>query len=130
MANVNGNSGLVKIGANTIAEVLDFSVDEAAATVDDTVLNDTSTTHKGGLLSWSGSVNCFYDTTDTNGQVAMAIGTSLTLILQPEGDTSGDATLTGLVTIVGIGRAVANDTIVTQSFTFTGNGALTLGTVT
>lgn len=128
MATFNGNAGVVKIGANTVAEVLDFSIDETANTVDDTVLGDSATTHLSGLNSWSGSINCYWDDTDTNGQVALTIGASVSLALLPEGATTGDAQYSGTVTITGISRAVANDSTVTQSFTFTGNGALTIGT--
>lgn len=129
MATFNGNSGIVKVGANAVAEVLDFSISESANTVDDTVLGDASMTHKTGLLSWSGSINCYWDDTDATGQVALTVGASVTLNLLPEGDTVGDAEYSGTATITGIERAITNDSIVTQSFTFTGNGALTIGTV-
>ena len=128
MATFSGNDGIVKNGANQVAEVLDWALSESANTIDDTVLGDTSTTHKTGLLSWSGSINCYWDDTDTNGQVALTIGSSVTLNLLPEGATTGDAQYSGTATITGIERAVANDSIVTQAFTFTGNGALTIGT--
>jgi len=129
MANFNGNGGVVKNGANTIAEVLDFSIDETANTVDDTVLGDAASTHLAGLDSWSGSINCYWDDTDTNGQVAMTIGQSVTLNLLPEGAAGGQAEYSGTATITGISRAIANDSIITQSFTFTGSGVLTVGTV-
>lgn len=130
MATFNGNSGVVQVGANAVAEVLDFSISETANTVDDTVLGDSAMTHLAGLNGWSGSINCYWDDTDTNGQVALTIGASVTLSLLPEGAGTGLAEYTGTATIVGIERAVANDSIVTQSFTFTGNGALTIGTDT
>lgn len=128
MATFNGNGGIVKTGTDAIAEVLDFSIDEAANTVDDTVLGDTSSTHKEGLHSWSGSINCFWDDTDTAGQVTLTIGSTVAINLLPEGATTGDAQYSGNCTIVGISRAVANDSIITQSFTFTGNGDLAIGT--
>jgi len=128
MATFNGNAGAVEIGANAVAEVLDFSIEETANTVDDTVLGDTAMTHLAGLNSWSGSVNCYWDDTDTNGQVALTIGASVTLRLGPEGLTTGDALYSGTATVTGISRSVANDSTVTQAFTFTGNGALTIGT--
>jgi len=129
MANIRGNDGVVKVGGNVVAEVLDFSVDETANTIDDTTLGDTSSTHKSGLNSWTGSINCYLDDTDTNGQVALTIGASTSLSLNPEGTTTGDLEYTGTATITGISRAISNDSIVTQSFTFTGNGPLTIGVV-
>lgn len=129
MATFSGNAGQVKLTTNQVAEVLEWSLSESANTIDDTVLGDTSMTHKAGLNSWSGSINCFWDDTDTNGQVAMTIGASVDLNLLPEGGGVGSAEYNGTATITGIERAVSNDSIVTQSFTFTGNGDLTIGTV-
>lgn len=130
MANHIGRDGIVKVGANTVAEVTSFSVSVTANTVDDTVLGDTWATHQAGINSWSGSVSGFWDETDTNGQVALTIGASVTLNLYPEGATSGDTYFSGTATVTGIERSVANnDSIVTVNFTFVGSGALTISVV-
>ena len=125
MATHIGNSGSVKIGANVVAEVVDFSLSEAANTADDTVLGDASSSHIAGLLSWSGSISCYWDDTDATGQEAMTAGASVDVHLLPDGATTGDIDFNGTATIVGIERSTANDSIVTASFSFTGNGALT-----
>jgi hypothetical protein len=125
MANVIGNSGSVKIGANAVAEVLNFSITETAAVADDTVIGDTYRGHKPGTKSWSGSVSCYWDKSDSNGQESMNVGSSVELHLIPEGAGAGNIDFNGTATIVSIERSVANDAIVTANFSFTGNGTLT-----
>jgi len=58
----------------------------------------------------------------------MTIGATAVLKLNPEGTGTGNYQYVGTATITGISIAVANDSIVTRSFTFTGNGVLVLGT--
>lgn len=125
MATQNGNSGLVKIGANTVAEVVDWSLSEAANVADDTVLGDTARSHIVGTTTWNGSVSCYWDDTDATGQEAMTSGASVDLHLLPNGATTGDIDFNGTATITGIERSTANDAVVTANFTFEGNGALT-----
>ena len=125
MATHIGNDGSVLIGANVVAEVVDFSLSEAANTADDTVLGDASSSHIAGLLSWSGSVSCYWDETDSTGQEAMVAGASVDLHLLPTGAGATNIDFNGTATIVGIERGGANDSIVTANFSFTGNGDLT-----
>lgn len=129
MATHTGNNGLVKIGANTVAEMLTWTLSEGVNVVDDTVVGDVSDTHKTGTNNWNGSVNCYWDETDATGQEAMTIGASVDLSLLPDGDATGDIDFNGTATITAIERSVANNSIVTANFTFQGNGALTRSTV-
>lgn len=124
MANHTGNAGTVTWGANIVAEVLDFSLTEGIAVIDDTVVGDTSDSHKTGTKNWSGSINCYWDETDT-AQEAMTIGASAVLHLKPEGAGTGNINFNGTATVTSIERAVANNSIITASFSFQGNGALT-----
>jgi hypothetical protein len=125
MATHIGNAGSVEIGANTVAEMISWSLTENATTMDDTVAGDASQSHKTGTLSWSGSINCYWDETDTNGQEAMTVGASVALHLLPDGAVADDIDFNGTATIESIERAQANDAIVTANFTFKGNGDLT-----
>lgn len=120
-----GNNGSVKIGANAVAEVVSFSLTEGANTADDTVIGDTYQSHKVGTQNWSGSVSCYWDETDSTGQEAMTSGASVELHLLPDGAVAGDIDFNGTATITSIERSVANDSIVTANFSFTGNGTLT-----
>ena len=123
------SQGLLTIGGNTVAQLLSYSIDESVATVDDTVMTATAETHKIDVTSWSASVECFWDETDTTGQGAMTIGASVTAVFLPEGNTSTDITRTGTATIESKSMSVAKGAIITQSFSLKGNGELVDGAV-
>jgi len=125
MANLTGNAGSVLIGANAVAEVLSFSLSEGINVVDDTVIGDAADTHKVGTTNFSGSADCYWDDSDATGQEAMTIGASVDLHLLPEGAGTGNIDFNGSATITSIERSVANNGIITASFSFQGNGALT-----
>lgn len=128
MATTHGNDGIARLGANAIAETTSWSVAEAQAVADDTAQGDAADTHKTGTYSWNGTVNCWWDDTDTNGQVAMTIGASVSLELYPRGTESGKPKWSGTATITGINSTSDRAQINSASFNFTGNGALTKGT--
>ena len=90
MANHTGSSGVVKIGTNTVAEVRSFTINTTAELLEDTTLTDTSKTYQVGKKGATVSVECFWDETDTNGQIALAEGSSVALDLFPEGTDSSD----------------------------------------
>lgn len=125
MATHTGNNGSVLITAAVVAEVLSFSLSEGVNVVDDTVIGDSADTHLTGTVNWNGSIDCYWDETDSTGQEAMTIGASVALHLNPDGTSTGDIDFNGTATITAIERSVANNGIVTASFTFQGNGALT-----
>ena len=129
MANHTSSAGLLTIGGNTVAELLSYNIDESVATLDDTIISDTAETHQTDLTSWTATVECFWDETDTTGQGAMTIGASVAAIFLPEGNTSGDVSRTGTATVESKSMAVAKGSMITQSFTLKGNGALTDSTV-
>ena len=127
-----GNEGQVKVGANTVAEVTEFEFTQSVAPVEDTTMGDSWKSHipGSGIKEWSGSLTCHWDETDTNGQETLVVGASVTLNLHPEGSQSTDKYYTGLASIteVKITTKMDGDTI-KRSFSFMGNGALTLSTV-
>jgi hypothetical protein len=129
MANHKGSEGVVKVGANTVAEVRDWSLSETADTIEDTTMGDSARTRKPGLTSASGSITAFWDESDTTGQGAMTVGAEVTLNLYPEGATSGDtyATLSAIITEAGV--SASYDGMVESTFSFEANGAVTWGTV-
>lgn len=129
MATHAGKEGAVYIGANQIAEVIDWSVDESMTPIDDSELSDTWDTHLAGPQNASGQMTCHWDETDTNGQGAMTNAASVTLNLYPEGNSSGDVFYTGTVSITSIGRSASRQGTVQAVYGFTVNGALTQSTV-
>ena len=90
MANHKGSEGAVYVGANAIAEITDWTMEETMRPIDDSELGDTADTHQAGPTDAGGTVVCWWDETDTNGQEALTIGASVTLNLYPVGNTSGD----------------------------------------
>jgi len=128
MATYTGNDGVVKIGTNTVAEVTSFTVTENADRVEDTALGDTNRTYKSGLSDVSGTIECHYDDTDTNGQGAMTIGSEVSLVLWPIGSGTGNPEWTVTATILGINTTVQFNEIVSASFEWGAAGTLTKGT--
>lgn len=129
MATHKGSEGTVKVGANAIAEVRSFSISETGDTIEDTTMGDAARTYKPSLTSWSGSVEVYWDETDTNGQVALTVGAEVTLNVYPEGSTTGDSYLTGSAIVTGRTINSSFDGMVEASITVQGNGALTADTV-
>jgi hypothetical protein len=129
MASHIGRDGIVKVGSNAVAEVKSFSIEETADTVETTKMTDTARTHAVTLTSFSGSVDCFWDETDTSGQGALTNGSSVTLNLYPEGDTTGDTYYTGTALVTGVSRSSSFDGMVEATISVQGTGALTSATV-
>tara|TARA_B100000427_G_C15518610_1_gene599318 strand:+ start:2469 stop:2858 length:390 start_codon:yes stop_codon:yes gene_type:complete len=129
MATHKGASGVVKVGANTVAEVKSWSLDLTSETIEDTAMGDTARTYLSGLTSASASVDCFWDETDTNGQVALSPGSSVTLVLYPEGADSSDTYYTGTAIVTGKSITGSFDGMVEASISATYTGAVTTATV-
>lgn len=128
MATHTGSEGTVKVGSNAIAEIRSYSVSETADTIEDTTMGDAARTYKASLKSFSGSVDVFWDETDTNGQVALTVGSEVTINFYPEGATTGDTYLTGTAIVTGKTINGSFDGMVEASITIQGTGALTTGT--
>ena len=92
-------------------------------------MGDTARTYKSSLTTFTGSVDVFWDETDTAGQGALTIGASVTLNVYPEGDASGDTYYSGSAIVTGITRSSSFDGLVEASITVQGSGALTATTV-
>jgi len=123
--NYSGNDGDITVSANIVAEVLDFTFTEGVAVIDNSALDDASDTHLVGTANWSGSLNCFWDDTDSTGQEVLTKGAEVELHLRPTGAGTGNIDFNGTATIESIERGLSRNGMVTASFTFKGNGALT-----
>jgi len=129
MATYTGKNGAVYVGANAVAEIKDWSLETTSETVTDTVMGDSWVTHKPTLKSWTSSFNAIWDDADTNGQLALVEGAEVTINLYPTGNNSGDVEWTGAVIVTSVSKTASFDGLVEASFSVTGNGALTTGTV-
>lgn len=129
MATFTGSAGVILVGSNQVAEVRNYSIEESADTIEDTSMSDTSRTFKVGLKSFSGSADVFFDDTDTTGQGALTVGSSVTISFQMEGNTTGDHKLTGTALVTSRSISASFDGMVEASISFTGTGALSETTV-
>jgi len=129
MATHKGSEGLVKVGSATVAEVKSYSLEESADTLETTKMGDAARTYLPSLTSFSGSVDCFWDETDSNGQVALAVGASVTLVFFPEGAASGDTFYSGTALVTGKTITGSFDGMVEASISVQGTGALSTATV-
>ena len=129
MANHTGVSGVVKVGSNVLAELRSFTLDTTAELIEDTTLTDSSRTYQFGKKGATVSAECWWDETDTNGQIAIIEGSQVTLNLYPEGADSGDYYFSGTWLIGSNSVSIPTDGIIEASFNATLTGALTRGTV-
>ena len=129
MATHKGSEGIVKVGSNAVAEIRSYSIEESADTLEDTSMGDSARTYKPSLTNFSGSLDVFWDETDTSGQGALSIGSEVTLNVYPEGDTAGDTYYSGSAIVTGVSRTASFDGLVEASISVQGNGALTESTV-
>jgi len=128
MATHLGKEGTVQVGSNAIGEIRGFSIDETIDTVEDTSMGDASKSYLASIKDFSGSVDVLYDEADTNGQVALAVGSSVTLNFAPEGSASGDVKLTGTAIVTGKSITSSFDGLVESTITVQGTGGLTTTT--
>jgi hypothetical protein len=129
MASHHGTEGVVRVGSATVAEVTGFSFSESAEYAETTNLAATSKTYNiTAIKSWSGSVTALWDETDTTGQVALAPGANVALVLAPEGVDTGDTRYSGNALVTEITRNVQRGAITEITFNFIGNGVLSVAT--
>ena len=128
MAVFTGKAGVVQTGSNALAEVRSYSITQTGDTTESTSMGDSAKTFEATLTEFSGSVDVFFDDTDSSGQVSLTIGSSFTLNLAPEGTGSGSYKLSGSAIVTDITRTASHDGLVEMSIAFQGTGALTIGT--
>lgn len=126
MATYHGKDGVVKIGANSVAEVKQFTVKTSAKTADDTVMGDDWETHIAGktVKSWTASITCNHNPLDATGQKLLVVGASVDLKLYPIGTADGLELLAGTATVTEVSKDPSKDGTVPASFSVLGNGAL------
>ena len=129
MATHKGSEGTIKVGSNAVAEIRSYSLEESSDTLEDTAMGDSARTYKPSLTSFSGSLDVFWDETDTSGQGALTIGSEVTLNVYPEGADSGDTYYAGSAIVTGVSRSASFDGLVEASISVQGNGVLTASTV-
>jgi hypothetical protein len=128
MATHHGKEGVVTAGGTGIGELTGFTLETTGDVVEDTALTDATKSFVAGRTSFSGTLEMHYDETDSPQQTLTA-GSSISFILLPEGNSSGDESFTGTGIITGMSVTNGMDAIISRSVTFQGTGTLTRGTV-
>ena len=127
MATHTGSEGTIKVATTVVGELRSYSLEQTADTIEDTSMGDTSRSYKTALKGWSGSASLFFDEADA-GQLLLVLGTSIALKVYPEGASSGDKYYYGDAIITGSNISASFDGMVEAEITFTGTGAITIGT--
>ena len=128
MAVHKGSEGAIKIGSATVAEVKSYSLDESADTIETSNMGSSARTYLASLTSFSGSVDCMWDETDSS-QNALAVGSTVTLLWYPEGSATGATYYSGEVIVTGKNITGSFDGLVEASIAVQGSGAITTATV-
>ena len=128
MATHLGKEGTVQVGSNAIAEIRSFSIDESIDVVEDTSMGDSAKTYLASIKDFSGTIDVLFDETDTNGQTALSVGSSVTVNFAPEGTDSGDVKLTGTAIVTAKSVTSSFDGLVESTISIQGSGGLTTTT--
>ena len=124
----HGKEGVVTAGGTAIGELTGFTIETTGDVVEDTQLSDSTKSFLAGRTSFSGTLEMHYDETDAQ-QETLTAGSSISFVLLPEGNTTGDQSFTGTGIVTGMNINNTMDGIVSRSVTFQGTGTLTKGTV-
>ena len=127
MATHHGKEGVVTAGGTAIGELTGFTIETTGDVVEDTQLSDSEKSFLAGRTSFSGTLEMHYDETDAQ-QETLTAGSSISFVLLPEGNTTGDQSFSGSGIITGMSINNTMDGVVARSVTFQGTGALTIGT--
>ena len=127
MATHTGSEGVIKIGSTVLGELRSYTLEQTSDTIEDTSLGDTTRTYKAGLKGFSGSASLYFDEADA-GQLLVTAGSAITINLSPEGTTAGDKFFSGDAIVTGYNVSASFDGMVEAEMTFTGTGAVTVGT--
>ena len=122
MATFTGKDGAFYIGDTgnqLVGEVRDWSIEQTANRVDDTVMGDSWTTGKITQKSWTASVNIYFDP-DLN----VGLGDDIILKLYPQGNTTGFEYYSGSAHITGFNSSASFDGMIEASISVEGNGPL------
>ena len=128
MATHHGKEGVVTAGGTAIGELTGFTIETTGDVVEDTQLSDSEKSFLAGRTSFSGTLEMHYDEADAQ-QETLTAGSSISFVLLPEGNDSGDQSFTGTGIVTGMSISNAMDGIVSRSVTFQGTGSLSKGTV-
>lgn len=127
----HGNDGVVKVNTGSavaVGEIQRFSYEESQAVAESGAMGDTYEDFLGGLKAWRGDCTVWWDPSDA-GQTALTVGAEVTMEFYPQGDASADKYRSGTALVENVGVTSDKGSVVEQTFTFRGKGALSSATV-
>jgi len=132
MATIAGKNGVVKGGTDgseaVIGEVKSFSLNLSSDTAETTVMGDASRSFESTLKSFSGTVEVNHSFDAGDNQDEFAVGSTISLLLYPEGTSSGSKYYDGQAIVTGRDVSSSFDGIVEASYSFQGTGDLSEST--
>lgn len=90
MSRQNGTGGVVKLGANVIANINMWSINDQVNKVTGRAFGEQVETAQAGARTVTISVKGFYDPADVDGQVVLEVGNIVSLELYTDGQDTGD----------------------------------------
>lgn len=125
MAALAGREGSVRIGANTVAEIDQWTLDVGIDVTEATDFGDTWKEFITTLRGATGSFRGRFDPADTNGHVALQTefltgGSGVTLRLY----VNGSNYYTGTALLTGVSKEASVSGLVNATYNFTVTGAL------
>lgn len=127
MAKIHGQRGIVKIaGTDNVAEMQSWNIDVQAEVLVGTAMGTVWGDSETGIKTWSGSFEAYFDPTDA-AQILLDAGDNVDIMVYPGGETAGEPTKSGTVTITGTPLSASKDGWVSLTVNFTGKGALVTG---
>lgn len=122
MAFERGIDGEARFGADVIAHLQSWNLDETADTVEGWSMGDQYSESFPTIRRWSGSFECYLDSADPT--AAIEINDEAELRLYPGGDQTGKFYYTGTARISSVPKSGPKDGIVMLTLNFVGVGAL------
>ncbi len=125
-----GETGVIKYDVSgtptAVAEIRSFTIDQEQATVEQTVMGDTTRSYLPSLAQYSGSMDVFFRDDDAAANALFSgIGAgAATIEIYPSGETTGSK-LYGEIIVTGHSITSNFDGMVEASISFQGTGGLT-----
>lgn len=127
MAIYHGKEGEASYDATSLGKMVSWTYKESSELADGTSMDDTEEVLLPGIKRGEGTITMRHDPDDP-GQTAVVAGDVVTLILYPEGNTSGNVKLEGEVVVQDVNYGGEHTAV--GEFNFTFKKVLTLGSVT
>lgn len=125
MAVIKGKDGTVSADGSNVANVTSWSCTQEADVLETSAMGTGGAkTYVGSMTSWSGTVECFLDTSAQHG--ALTVGDLVALTLDTDGTGSAGSVYSGNVIITSAATTVGAADIVTVSFDYQGTSTLTI----